>query len=101
MANPFETNGMFSWFELMTDDVEGAKKFYGEVIGWQFETDSNNPDYTLIRVDEEEMPIAGIFNRKKAMVDNPNAIPPHWGSYVTVKDINTALRLAHNLPELQ
>lgn len=87
MANPFETNGMFSWFELMTDDPEGAKKFYGEVIGWEFETDSNNPDYTLVRTEGEEMPIAGIFNRKKAMVDDPGAIPPHWGSYITVKDI--------------
>lgn len=87
MANPFETNGMFSWFELMTDDPEGAKKFYGEVIGWEFETDSNNPDYTLVRTEGEEMPIAGIFNRKKAMVDDPSAIPPHWGSYITVKDI--------------
>lgn len=47
MANSFEIQGKFSWFELMTTDLEKAKKFYGEVIGWEFEEDSNNPNYTL------------------------------------------------------
>ncbi len=32
MANPIETNGMFSWFEFMPSDLDKAKKFYGEVI---------------------------------------------------------------------
>jgi len=97
MSDPFETNGMFSWFELMTDDVEGAKKFYGEVVGWEFETDSNNPDYTLIRTDRTENPIAGIFDRKSAMAGNPENIPPHWGSYITVKDIAAAVEKAEKL----
>ena len=48
MTNSFETNGMFSWFELITNDVENAKKFYGEVMGWEFMTDTNNPYYTLV-----------------------------------------------------
>ena len=91
MPTPHETNGMFSWFELMTDDIDGAKKFYGEVIGWQFETDRNNPDYTLVRIAESEMPIAGIYDKDKMMVDDPKAIPPHWGSYITVKDIAAAV----------
>ncbi|MCX6073132.1 MAG: hypothetical protein NTY39_02300 [Campylobacterales bacterium] len=30
--NPFATHGAFSWFELMSGDVEGAKKFYGELL---------------------------------------------------------------------
>src|SRR5207248_3467066 len=26
--------GVFVWDELATSDVEGAKRFYGEVVGW-------------------------------------------------------------------
>ena len=94
MTNPFETQGMFSWFELMSTDVEKAKKFYGEVIGWEFEQDSNNPDYMLIKTEGVELPVAGIFKRKNAMVENSEAIPPHWGCYITVKDIDKAVKKA-------
>lgn len=97
MSNPFETQGMFSWFELMSTDVEKAKKFYGEVIGWKFEQDSNNPDYTLIKTEGAELPVAGIFKREKAMVQNPEAIPPHWGCYITVKDIDKAVTKAKEI----
>lgn len=27
--------GVFVWDELLTTDVEGAKRFYGEVVGWE------------------------------------------------------------------
>ncbi len=86
MANPFETQGMFSWFELVCDDTQAAKEFYGEVIGWEFEQDSNNPDYTLIKTEGCEHPIAGIFPKSGLMVEDKN-IPSHWGCYVTVTDI--------------
>ena len=28
------TQGVFSWNELLTKDVEAARKFYTEVLGW-------------------------------------------------------------------
>lgn len=97
MSNPFETQGMFSWFELMSADVEKAKKFYGEVIGWEFVQDSNNPDYTLIKTEGAELPVAGIFKRENAMVQNAESIPPHWGCYITVKDIDKAIKKAKEI----
>ena len=30
-------HGHFWWNELMTRDVEGAKAFYGDLVGWRFE----------------------------------------------------------------
>ena len=30
-------HGNFCWNELMTRDIEGAKRFYGDTIGWTFE----------------------------------------------------------------
>jgi predicted enzyme related to lactoylglutathione lyase len=31
------THGHFHWNELVTSDVESAKRFYAETIGWSFE----------------------------------------------------------------
>jgi len=31
--------GKFVWHDLITDDVEAAHKFYGDVFGWTFETE--------------------------------------------------------------
>ena len=31
-------HGHFHWNELLTRDVEGAKKFYGQTIGWTFDS---------------------------------------------------------------
>ena len=30
------THGKFCWNELMTRDIERAKKFYADTIGWTF-----------------------------------------------------------------
>ena len=29
--------GQIVWYDLVTDDVEAAKGFYGSLFGWQFE----------------------------------------------------------------
>lgn len=97
MTNQFETNGMFSWFELMTDDVESSKVFYSQIIGWRFVADSNNPDYTLVMTDNVDRPIAGIIDKSVALVDNPKSIPNHWGSYITVKDIKLSISKVEDL----
>ena len=34
MSDAFQTYGAFSWSELRTGDVAGAKKFYADVFGW-------------------------------------------------------------------
>jgi predicted enzyme related to lactoylglutathione lyase len=37
MEDRFKRHGMFSWYELMTGDLEGSKKFYTELMGWTLE----------------------------------------------------------------
>ena len=40
LANPehaMAAHGHFHWNELLTPDVERAKQFYADTIGWQFE----------------------------------------------------------------
>ena len=31
------SHGTFYWNELMTRDVEGAKKFYADTLGWSYD----------------------------------------------------------------
>jgi predicted enzyme related to lactoylglutathione lyase len=33
MGDRFKTHGDFSWCELMTTDVEAAKKYYTDLLG--------------------------------------------------------------------
>ena len=28
--------GTFSWSDLQTDDLDGAKRFYGDLLGWSY-----------------------------------------------------------------
>lgn len=37
MEKKLKKHGAFSWCELMTNDVEGVKKFYSELLGWTLE----------------------------------------------------------------
>lgn len=82
------TTGHFVWRELMTTDVEAAKRFYGELFGWRFEV-SKMPgmDYTLVYAGDRQ--IAGMMARPKDM-----PAPPHWLSYVSVADVDAAVATA-------
>ncbi len=37
MEDRYKRQGAFSWHELTTDDVEGAKGFYTKLLGWTLE----------------------------------------------------------------
>jgi len=89
MNNVFETNGAVSWTELMTDDVQAAKAFYGEVFNWTLE-DQNmlESTYTVIKVGKSQI---GGITKKSA---HEEAMPSMWKSYITVSDVDeTAARV--------
>ncbi len=87
----FLRHGTFSWNELMTTDVEKAKKFYAGLFGWSFEeTPINNgplagKDYVVAKCGENMA--AGII----PMNPDCEGVPPHWGAYVTVNSMDEAL----------
>ena len=54
MATPSTTHGAFSWNELTTSDPKPARKFYGSLLGWQFQdmdTGDRYPDGRPLRDD--------------------------------------------------
>jgi predicted enzyme related to lactoylglutathione lyase len=83
------TPGTFSWAELPTSDPDDAKRFYGELFGWDFEDLPMPGDagaYTMARLDGKD--VAALFQAREGM-------PTFWGSYVTVESADsTAARAA-------
>jgi len=92
MSNPVKQHGAFSWNELMTTDVDAAKIFYGELFGWTLE-DLKTCDmgYTMARAGDKE--VAGLMT----MPPEAGDMPPTWGAYVTVNDVDASAKQAEAL----
>ncbi len=79
--------GGFHWNELMTNDLEKARKFYGSVIGWQTKDMPMGPgvNYTLWVMGDRQ-------NGGAMKMDGPQfkGVPPHWLAYVSVPDVDAA-----------
>jgi len=84
-------HGAFSWNELMTSDIDGAKKFYTEMFNWKLEDINNEMPYTLAKIDGQES--AGMMN----MPPEAGGMPPMWGAYVTVDDVEASAKQAEEL----
>jgi uncharacterized protein len=81
-------HGSFSWFELMTTDVSGAKKFYKELFGWEMKDQPmDKMTYTVVSANGDE--VAGIMT----MPDDANEMPPAWGIYITVDNIDETIEI--------
>jgi uncharacterized protein len=84
--------GAPSWFETLTNDADRAAKFYTELFGWTPEEFAlPGKKYTTFKLDGA--PVAGMLQ----MTPEMGKIPPHWGTYFTVKDADAAARQAVEL----
>jgi predicted enzyme related to lactoylglutathione lyase len=85
-------HGRFSWNELMTTDVEGARNFYGKLFGWQYEGfPTEKMTYEVVHAGGEET--GGIM----PIPPQAEGHPPTWGIYVTVDDVDASVKLAEAL----
>lgn len=90
----YRTHGAFSWNELMTTDPDAALAFYGALLGWTTQKMAMpDGDYHVVRVGETS--VGGVM----AMPPGAQAggMPPAWGSYVTVTDVDATARKATEL----
>jgi len=86
MATPSATHGAFSWTELTTTDPKAAREFYGKLLDWQFtDMDMGKSVYTVINVGGQG--VGGIT----AVPPNAKGMPPAWGSYITVNDVDAVV----------
>ena len=91
------TNGRVVWWEIETPDPEGSQRFYGELFGWTFRRDFDQPgsqlgrDYWIIESDGRAL--GGL---QRALPGAP-AAQPGVRLYVEVPDLEAALARAREL----
>ena len=91
--DPMQTHGAFSWNELITSDPAKAAEFYGSLFGWTIES-MEMPGvgvYRVIKVGDQ--PMAGLM----ATPPGAGGMPPAWGSYVTVQNVDSTVEAAQRL----
>ena len=80
-------HGSFAWNELATGDVERAKTFYGDLLGWTYQAMEMGGGviYTVIR-NADQAARGGMV--ALADIGVPENVPPHWMSYIAVDDVD-------------
>jgi predicted enzyme related to lactoylglutathione lyase len=86
------SHGTFYWNELMTRDVEGAKKFYADTLGWSYDAmpmPDGGGSYWLAMIDGE--PVGGLFD-----ISAPDfgQMPESWMAYIAVDDVDARVAKA-------
>ena len=78
--------GTFLWDELLALDVEAAKRFYGDVIGWTTaDMDMGDMVYTLLKR-SGGVDVGGLMRKPE---DAPG--PAAWLTYVATDDVDASV----------
>jgi predicted enzyme related to lactoylglutathione lyase len=92
MDEKLKKHGSISWSELITSDPAAAKKFYGEMFGWQFDDmQMETGIYSVVTANDDE--VAGIM----AFAPDTPPMPPTWGLYITVDNVDQSSEKAVSL----
>ena len=81
----------FCWNELMTGDVEAAKKFYTALFGWETKEMDMGPAGTYTIFSSAGKDCAGMMKKPDEHV------PTTWLSYVSVEDVDASTSKAESL----
>jgi predicted enzyme related to lactoylglutathione lyase len=86
------SHGTFYWNELMTRDVEGAKKFYAGTVGWSYDAmpmPGGGGTYWVAKMGDE--PVGGILD-----ISGPEfgPVPESWMAYIAVDAVDARVAKA-------
>jgi predicted enzyme related to lactoylglutathione lyase len=81
--------GKVVWADLVTPDVDGAKRFYGGLFGWTFRDVPGDRNYVLALLDGE--PVAGVVHKPSP---TGQLLQPAWLTFLAVRDVAAAQRAA-------
>jgi uncharacterized protein len=81
--------GALCWNELVTPDVERAQSFFGELLGWEYETDDSGYA-SIINAGRRN---GGI----REQTEGERGTPPSWLPYFSVESADEAARQAEQL----
>jgi predicted enzyme related to lactoylglutathione lyase len=86
-----KSHGTFHWNELMARDVNAAKKFYADTVGWTYDGMPMPDGKTYWVAKMGDQPVAGIFDISgpdfQGMADN-------WMPYLAVDDVDARAKKA-------
>jgi uncharacterized protein len=90
--------GAFCWYELATNDLDAAKKLYKELFGWEtsdvpMPPGAPFPKYTMFEIKGQQ--VGGLIPLSPEM--KRMNVPPHWGSYVEVENVEKSFEKAKQL----
>jgi predicted enzyme related to lactoylglutathione lyase len=71
---------MFTWYELRTIDVDGAERFYREVMGWQAQPLGSGR--VFLRGAERMAGLVPLSEQARS-----RGAPPHWLGHVALPDV--------------
>lgn len=87
-------HGVFSLNELITTDLDSAKKFYGELLGWSFkETKTIYGNRYLVALKNGSM-VAGMMLKEGNV---PADAMPCWDPYITVDNVEKAVKIVEKM----
>jgi uncharacterized protein len=85
------SHGTFYWNELMTRNVEAAKKFYADTLGWSFDAMPMPAGGTYWLAKMGADPVGGVFD-----IGAPEfgPVPESWMAYIAVDDVDARVKKA-------
>jgi hypothetical protein len=78
--------------ELMTTNVDAAKEFYSKLFSWETE-DASMPGMSYLVIKTKGDSAGGIT----ALLPEMQGMPPMWGIYVTVDDVDATAKKVEEL----
>jgi uncharacterized protein len=93
----YETHdpGSFCWPELSTTDQKGAVAFYRSLFGWDVNDRPMGPGETYSMFEMRGRPLGAAYTMRAE--ERQMGIPPHWGSYISVKSADDTAKRAEEL----
>jgi uncharacterized protein len=88
--------GTFCWVNLSSSDPDGAKRFYAQLFGWDYDDRGGDDDGTAFSMARRhEADVAAIYESDER--ERAAGLPPHWNNYVNVTDADAAAARAEEL----
>jgi uncharacterized protein len=88
--SPTPIVGKVIWNDLITDDLDAARTFYGALFGWTFEH-ASAPGGRYLLARSGNVYVAGIVEMKSK---NQASKVSRWVPYISVEDVDGALSIA-------
>jgi uncharacterized protein len=83
--------GLASWVDLAVPNVEAAQDFYGDLLGWKFDTvEVGRTHYVYCLKDGRK--VAGLY-----AIPAGSQQPPAWNTYLGVDDLDEAVAAVQTL----